>query len=285
MSVVLLSTLGCGKVSKNVPEKVVKKDEIDKMACETATVLADLTNAMTPDYDIKIHQETMAKVLIEMDAIKSLEAKDFWSSLSAETRDELNYELMIMMTKKEISNPQAVYQSVAYFFSQVKDDLKDYTAYKLKDTNGMIFSFAIRAQKTDETILMNFKCGRHEPTDLSSIKIVPEILFASEINEIYECRTLTKSMVLMEVRDVLFLTAGKKLHRLPLADLKKENKKRDYELDYQSLDTVIKIRIKKNKTFALEAWQGKKSKIKLRQSGYEIDEVGACNRLKHAFEI
>lgn len=263
----------------------VTKGITDELTCASATALAVLPNSLAADYDIKFYDETVAKVLAEIRPIKNLQPKDFWTSLSPDSRDSLNYELNIMLTKKNTTNAAAVYQSTAYFFTEVKDTFRDNTDYKLRDAYGSLFSFVIRAQKTTATIRMNFKCGRHERTDLSAIKIGPEVLLASEIKEIYECRTMTKSLMLMEVRDTLYLNAARTVYRLPGAGLKKNDNKRKLELKFVSRDVDFKIQIKKNRIQTLKEWQGRKSKIELITPDYAIDDEGACNTLKHALEV
>ncbi len=283
MSLSLLSLVSCGKAAKSTADKLAK-DIGNKLGCDGATALSVIPQALAPDYDIKMYQETVAKVLAEIRPHKTLEPKDFWSTLSNETRDELNYELNIMLTKKDHLNPLAVYQSTAYFFTNVRDFFKDNTTYKLRDAGGAIFSFEIRAQKTFGTVLLNFNCGRHERTDLSAIKIGPKILQASEISEIYECRTENRSMMLMEVRDTMFLSAGNSLYRLPLKYVKKDDKKRKLGLKFNSVDVKFDLSIKKKRNEALNGWNGKKAKIELSIPDYSIDDDGACNTLKHAFE-
>lgn len=288
MSLSLLALISCGKKSETSSTATDKagptKGIANEVSCSAEASVTVAPTALAADYDVKINNETRAKVLTDIRLVKNIEAKDFWTALSQDSRDSLNYELNMILTKKNNVNPTALYQSTAHFFISVKDTFKEYTDYKLRDTDGSLFSFSISDQKTSSIVLLNSKCGRHQATDLSLIKIVPEILLATEIQEIYECRTLTKSLILMELRDIVYLNAGSSVYRLPLKDLKKKANKRNLTLDYETRDVQFKIEIKKKKNMALVEWQGKKSEIELIAPEYAIDGKGACNALKHSLE-
>jgi hypothetical protein len=283
VSLSLLSSVSCGKAVQKVANDITKKTG-EQLACGGAQALGAIPASLAADYDIKIYHKTVEKVMADIRPIKDLEAKDFWTTLSEESRDALNFELNTILRAKSTKNAQAVYQGTAYFFTNVKDAFMKNTDYKLRDANGFLFSFVVRAQKTNQTVLINYKCGSHEKTDLSAIKIGPEVLLESETKEIYECQTLTKSVRLVEVRDTLFVNLGKTLYRFPLKELKKKDNKRRLELALESREVNFKINIKKNKDLSISNSAGKRSGIELVAPDYSIDEEGVCSSLMHSFE-
>lgn len=279
---VVMLALGtaCGKkASEKAAEKVVKKTS-ETLLCSTAEMTSGLGNALSAEYEVKLTQRTIEKVLSEIEAHSDYQVVTFWEVLTPEARDALNFELNMILTRESIKNPESVYKSAAVFFSQIRKSFDVATAYKIKELNGVIFSFSVLGHKTDSLKFIGLDCSRNG-TDLSSIEIPAGVLLPDEIHEVYECKTMVESLLLMEVRNALFIAAGKNLYRFPRISLKKENKRRKLGLYLYHSDVDLELVIKKRQNYLLDNFSGKATKIEFISPDYRVDKRGACKLLKN----
>lgn len=282
VSLSLLSAVGCGKSV----EKVIKnagKDMSKQVECSVAETAGQIETSFAQDYDVKLHKTTVQKVLADIRVVKYLDPKDFWSFLTDDTRNILNYELNIHLIKNKSSNASTVYQATAYFFTAVRDLFQEGTDYKLRDMDRTLFSFSLRGVKSNRIVMVNSKCGKYQKTDLASITIDDVILKADSVNDVFECRTKDKSFTIMDGRELLFLSIGKVIHPLRIQGYKKEINNRQVKLDYHSRDVSFDIKINKKKDEILGDWTGKKARIEAKSSELAIDDLGACSSMKNSF--
>lgn len=283
LSLLLLLSAGCGKAVEKAIKKSVKGIG-NGVECGLANSFGVFGQSLAPDYDVKMYRSTVNMVLDDLRAKKNVTAVNFWSSLDPATRDALNYELNLHMVNQRTTSPLAVYQSIAYFFTGVQKNFDETVDYKVRDSAGKVYAFKIRAVDTKSTMLFNYVCGRHVKTDLTAIKVGPEVLKLDEVKEIFECRSVTKSMILMEMKEHLYLMAGKTLHKLPASQLNKKDKNRRLELSFESNEVSFKLKIKKKREEEVEDWTGRRSDIELISNDYAMDEEGGCNTLLHSLE-
>jgi hypothetical protein len=282
VSLSLLSTMGCGKSVEKVINKATK-DNSKAIECGVAETGSQIESEFAEDYDVKLYKATVEKVLADLRVVKYLDSRDFWSFLSDETRNLLNYELNIHLLKNTNENAEATYQATAYFFTAVRDLFKDGTDYKLKDMNRTLYSFSLRGVKSTRTVMVNSQCGKYQKTDLSRITIDDVILKVDSVNDVFECRTLDKSFTLMDGKGMLYLSSNKAVQVLRLNGYKKEINKRNIKLGYEARDVSFDLRINKQKEEVINGWTGHKSKIDLKISELTIDDFGACSSLKNTF--
>ena len=282
VSISLLSTLGCGKSVDKVI-KTVGRENSKAIECGVAETGAVIGSEFAQDYDVKLYKTTVEKVLADLRVVKYLDSKDFWSFLSDETRNLLNYELNIHLLKNTSEKPESVYQATAYFFTAVRDLFQDGTDYKLKDMDRTLFSFSLRGVKSTRTVLVNSQCGKYQKTDLARITIDDVILKVDSVNDVYECRTLDKSFTLMDGKGLLYLATNKSVQVLRLNGYKKEVNKRNIKLGYESREVTFDVKVNKQKEEVINGWTGHKAKIDFKVSDFTIDDVGACTSVKQTF--
>lgn len=282
VSLSLLSLVACGKSV----EKVIKnagEDMSKQVECSVAETAGQIETSFAQDYDVKLYKSTVQKVLADIRVVKYLDPKDFWSFLTDDTRNILNYELNIHLIKNKTSSPATVYQATAYFFTAVRDLFQDGTDYKLRDMDRTLFSFSLRGIKSNRMVMVNSKCGKYQKTDLATITIDDVILKADSVNDVFECRTKDKSLVLMDGRDLLFLSTGKSILQLRTQGYKKDINNRIVKLEYQSRDVSIDIKINKKKDEILGNWPGKKASVEAKSTDLAIDDLGVCTSMKNSF--
>lgn len=282
VSLSLLSSLSCGKSVDKVIKKV-GKDMGKQVECGMSETGTQIGSEFSQDYDVKLYKSTVEKVLADLRVVKYLDSKDFWSFLSDETRNLLNYELNLHLLKNTSENPATIYQATAYFFTAVRDLFQDGTDYKLKDSNRTLFSFSLRGVKSTRTVLVNSQCGKYQKTDLARITIDDVILKVEGVNDVYECRTQDKSFIVMDGQNLLYLSTNKAVQVLRLNGYKKEINKRNIKLGYESREVSFDLKINKMKEEVINGWTGHKSKIEFKTSDLTIDDLGACSSLKKTF--
>lgn len=270
---------GCGKVVEKTANKIakdIKKKAKEKLDCDMGSVFNSIPLTYAADYDVKLHRTTFNKVIEDIRTKNDLNAQNFWALLTPSVRDALNFELNLSMITLKAKNPLGVYQSTAYFFEQVRDKFDEKKDYKVRDMTGEVYAFKLRGADTTSMHLFNYKCGRHEKTDLSDIGTA-EVLKFEDIVEVYECRSIEKSLKLMEMKNSFYLMGGKEvLYRMPVTDLQKKDKKNSLQISFDSRELSFDLKMKKNQDESIEDFSGKKSEIEFKSSEYAMDEVGSC---------
>lgn len=285
LSLLSLSLTACGRKSSHIKFKVntVKQQrELQRaLECGVANAANLIPKSLVADYDVKLYSETIDKVLHDLKSRPDLDPYKFWASLSPSVRDLLNYELNFHVVKNPFGDSQKLYQSTAHFFMKAKDSFSGNITYKLKDTSGQVYAFKARGAKEGSDILFGYKCGTLHSTDTAKYEVGPEVLRVEEVSNVYECRTDTKLMVLMEMKDSSFLKAGENTFKLATKDIVKKNKFFRLNLSYKAADVAFNVNVKKKNNEDVKDWDGKRSIIKLESAEYSIDEDGACENLKN----
>ena len=287
LSLLSLSLTACGKKSSHIKFKlkvntVKQQRELQRaIECGVKSAASLIPTSLGADYDVKLYSETIDKVLHDLKSQSDLDPNKFWASLSPEVRNTLNYELNFHVVKNPIGDSQMLYQSTAHFFVKARENYTGGTTYKLKDQSGQVFAFKVRGAATGGDEFLGFKCGVFNPTDTTKYEVGPEVLRVEEVSNVYECRTDTKLMVLMEMKDSSFLKAGENTFKLATKDIVKKNKFFRLNLSYKAADVAFNVNVKKKNNEDVKDWDGKRSIIKLESAEYSIDEDGACENLKN----
>ena len=240
LSLLSLSLTACGKRSSRIKFKVKvntekQQRELQKsLECGIKSTVNIIPASLGADYDVKFYRETIEKVLHDLKSQSDLNPNKFWASLSPSVRDSLNYELNFHVVKNPFRDSQKLYQSTAHFFVKAKDSYTSGTTYKLKDVSGQVYAFKARGATVGGDEFLGYKCGVFNPTDTAKYEVGPEVLKVEEVSQVYECRTDTKLMVLMEMKDSSFLSAGGNTFRLANNDLVKKDKFLRLNLNYKS---------------------------------------------------
>lgn len=253
------------------------------LVCATVGVGTAIGNSLAHDYDVKLYRSTIDRVLSEIKPNKKFAIKTFWADLSPESREVLNHEINLLLGYKPAINATGVYKSTAIFFAKIREDFNPNTDYKIKDNLNGYYSFRVRGQSTNAVDLIGVDCATNEGTDLSPIEVSNTVLRETEIQDIIRCQGEKEGFTLMEVRDVAYLMANKKLYKISQQDIKRDENSRRIHLDVKtpSVDMSLKIRLKRE--FEEREIEGKRTLINLKLPGMEINEFGACKSLKLDF--
>lgn len=304
LGILCLTLSGCGAVvveglplcvkgvichKKEDKPKPKPKKTVESFSCllEPATQNTISTN---PDEDIKLYRTTVNRVLSELRKAKDYDPDKFWTTLSPETRDLLNYELnLIIVNTNRGMNEEALYRSTAFFFSRVRAGFSDDLVYRVKYRTNMLFSFKIRAANTRGTHRFSNDCGKIESKDVVYFTIPSEVKRYSTIKQVYECRSESLNMILMEMKDSLYLSAqkvsdGRVLFNLPSAGLEKKERNRRLELKFTSSDIKFNLNVSRKRDEDVRDWEGKETRLIFLSPKIDIDEKGACVGLFQSIE-
>lgn len=287
MGFLSLSFFSCGKGSSSLKKK--KSQATENISCLLSPATQN-TVVIKPDEDIKFYRTTVNKVLSEIRKISNYDPDQFWTHLTPKTRELLNYELnMIILHTNKRMNEEALYRSTAFFFSRVRAGFSDDLVYKVKYSSDLIFAFKIRAASTRGTHRFSKGCGKIEKKDVIYFNVPQEVKRFSSVKQVYECRSTTVSVVLMEMKNSLFLgthelSANRMLYELPISNLVKEERNRRLELNFESPEISFQFKVKRKRDEIVRDWEGKEARLEFRSPDIDISEKGACDGLIESIE-
>ena len=97
----------------------------------------------------------------------------------------------------------------------------------------------------------------------------------------FECRTENWSVVLMEMKNVLYLKKSRELVLLPRTNFVKKNLKNKIQVSLEHQDIELKLKIRRDSNRDIGGWLGEKSQIEFSSHGERIDEKGACQVIRN----
>lgn len=279
LSLLMLTQVGCGLKWKHKPNEPLKIELPDNYQCAVADQTNMILRELEPDYEVKLYSETILRVLEDLKANPQKEPKAFWGNLGPEVRNLLNFELNLYLIKNPTTDVPAVYQATALFFTAFRDTFDETHDYKIKDMKGKIYSFQTRGVPTSGPVLFNNHCGQFDKSDVSAFVLGTGLSPVVDVIEVYECRIGSDALILMELKDRLFLKAGLTVSILDAGSFRKKELKRKIDLSFSSPFAEIKIKITKNREEIEGDWKSKSSQIELRTPDYSMTGEGGCNTL------
>lgn len=270
------------KMAKAIFEPIV--DGTSKvLLCATVGLGVAIGNSLAHDYDVKLYRSTVDRVLSDIKQNKKFAIKTFWQDLSPESREVLNHEINLLLGYKPAINPTGVYKSLAIFFGRIREDFNPSVDYKVKDNLNGIYSFRVRGQNTQAVDIIGMECGSNEGTDLSPIIIPNQVHRENEIQDIIRCQGEKDGFTLMEVRDVAYLMANKKLYKISQNDIQRTENTRRLQMEIKTPAVKLSIKIRLKRDYEEREIEGKRSLIDLELPGLEIKELGSCKSVKYGF--
>lgn len=292
LACIVLSFAGCGRSVKTKFTTKFKADTLikpvtDALGCIMIHPLVVLTQAN--DNDIKFYQSTYDKVSLEIRNKKDVTHKNFWESLSKETRDLLTYELNVILLNNPRWDEAEVYKSTAYFFTMT-NVVFDYQAqYKLKDKDYDIYTFKIRGQKVRAMYQISGDCTGNKKLDLDEVSIEPLKEFrVSNLKGAYQCRTQKDGFIFMEGTSSLLLKTQDQLLTLKSENSKKTENifRRQLIIENPELSINLKLsNLRGQDDVEVNGLKGDKSQIDLKTGNIDIHDTGVCRAFRKFSEF
>jgi hypothetical protein len=278
-SLLILSSCGA-KNSFKPADPTNNKEEPQKSAlCAPVTPFKSTDIA---DYEVVLSPEVIANVLNDMIYIPNYSMFNFWKDIQVGIRDELNFELNILLASTKSYDPLQVYRTTAVFFDKILGNYHSDSEYRIRDANGRTISFKTKGQVPKNIQNMGSGCANNNNSNVTFVKLSDDLINADEVKEIYRCKTAEKAFYLQEARNQYLINADGKIFKASVSQSKRDDNKRKLELKIKTPDFRLVLNIRKKTEKEVGNFLGKKANIDLKLPEFEINEVGACNALKSA---
>jgi hypothetical protein len=226
---------------------------------------------------VTLNEALVNKILGEM---RGVLIKTFWTDISDESRDMLNFAINASIKKSRPANYRTIMQATARLFTEILGKYHPNTDYRIKDISGKVISFVTWGYPNPVENDLYAACDNYVGLDLSYIDLPPKLIMLDEVKKLVICKLENKRyFMVMHARKSFMVASGAFFGKASRSEGTLSESSHRLKIDISSQNLELNLNMKKNSELAVGGIVSNKTSIKLTMPNFVVDENGACHEL------
>lgn len=204
-------------------------------------------------------------------------SRNFWSTISAKSKDELIYNLNLSLSKDTIETSAVAYQAVALFFEEMLRNKDLDVGFQVIALNNKSYVFSVEGETIKSHQRLRSNCGRTYD-DYSGIFLPANIAEMMSVKNLIDCRGKKDHVVIMHTEASTFVRANDEFIQVDNASFLLKETKIFLKLDVSTRDLNLNIDVVKKWEKTIEDVEGSKAMIVVSSAENAFNAIGACSK-------
>lgn len=225
--------------------------------------------------NVKIDSNLVEIILSELKGRGN--SRNFWSTISTKSKDELIYNLNLSLSKDTIETSAVAYQAVALYFEEMLRNKASDVGFQVIALNNKSYIFSIEGETIKSYQRLRSNCGRTYD-DYSGIFLPANISEMMSVKNLIDCRGKKDQVIIMHTEAMTFVKANDEFIQIDNASFLLKETKMFLKLDVNTRDLTLNVDVVKKWEKTIEDVEGSKAMIVVSSAENVFNAIGACSK-------